>query len=94
MQTERGDLLSKGDVVAEMSALIRQVRSRLLALPTRIGNALGLERVVIDAIDAEIRAILAEMADVSTYSAYFEMPDDVGGKPQRAGAAKARGQRQ
>jgi len=62
-----------------MGALIRQVRSRLLALPGRVGGACGLDRAVIAAVDAEIRAILVEMADAATYRAYFEADD----KPQK-----------
>jgi len=80
LQRESGDLLSKSDVVAEVGALIRQVRARLLALPTRIANACALDRVVTAAIDAEIREILTELADSRTYAG-FELPADA--EPRR-----------
>ena len=67
-----GKLLLKQDMDAHLAAYLRQLRSMMLALPSRVGGqvpGLGLE--VMDIMDREVRNILTEMAHAD-----YESPSD------------------
>ncbi len=66
----RGEFLPAKEVEEAWTAEVRQVRSRLLALPARLGAKLPqLTHADVAMIDDEIRAFLTELADSSTYEA-------------------------
>ncbi len=59
----RGEMLDAGDVEAEWSGVLRTVRARMLAVPSRAGARLPhLTAHDIAEIDAEVRAVLTELA--------------------------------
>jgi phage terminase Nu1 subunit (DNA packaging protein) len=71
----RGDLLPKGEVIAVNSAVYREIRSRLLALPTRLGGKLPFLTVQeLAIVEAEVRDCLTGLADPSTYPP-VDVPD-------------------
>lgn len=60
---KRGELLAAAEVTAAWSAVLRSVRSGLLAVPSRIGARLPhLDAIDIAAIEREIRDALTEIA--------------------------------
>jgi phage terminase Nu1 subunit (DNA packaging protein) len=60
---KRGELLAAAEVTAAWSAVLRSVRSGLLAVPSRIGARLPhLDAIGIAAIEREIRDALTEIA--------------------------------
>ena len=66
---ERGAWLKESDVIAEYSAIVSQMRARLLALPARMGGKVpSLTLEDIDALDREVRGCLTELADPKSYS--------------------------
>lgn len=61
---KRRELLPAAQVEREWASVLRDVRAAMLALPSRIQQRLGhLTAAEIDAIDREIRDVLAEVAD-------------------------------
>jgi hypothetical protein len=58
-----GRLLDAAAVTAEWSDVLRQVRAGVLAAPTRIGARLGLSAADVEAVAAELRDVLATLAD-------------------------------
>lgn len=58
-----GRLLDATAVTAEWSDVLRQVRAGVLAAPTRIGARLGLSAADVEAVAAELRDVLATLAD-------------------------------
>lgn len=59
----RGDLVAAAEVARAWSDMLRQVRSRILAVPSRLRQALTLDTVEVEAIDRELREALTELAD-------------------------------
>ena len=58
-----GRLLDAAAVTAEWSDVLRQVRAGVLAAPGRIGARLGLSAADVEAVAAELRDVLATLAD-------------------------------
>ncbi|MFN4125260.1 MAG: hypothetical protein ACK4HK_05450 [Pannonibacter indicus] len=60
----RRELVPAADVAATWGGIVRQVRSRLLAVPARLRQGLAhLTARDVEAIDAEIRRALEELAE-------------------------------
>jgi len=59
-----GELVARVDVQREWASAVTETRQRLLAIPSRIGAKLGLDRKQVEAIDAEIRSTLTALAGV------------------------------
>lgn len=60
----RGDLVSASDVEARWTAVLTELRSRLLAVPSRVGGrAAHFTTADLEIIDREIRDALKELAD-------------------------------
>jgi phage terminase Nu1 subunit (DNA packaging protein) len=60
---QRGELLDAGEVEAEWSDVLRVLRTGLLAIPSRVGARLpDLTPAHVEAIDAEVRAALTDVA--------------------------------
>ena len=63
----RGDLVAASDVEARWTAVLTELRSRLLAVPSRVGGrAAHFTTADLDIIDREIRDALKELADGNT----------------------------
>lgn len=58
-----GELLPAGEVAREWQGVVIDLRARLLAMPSRVAAALGLERATAAALDAEVRHTLEDIAD-------------------------------
>lgn len=81
----RGERVHKEDVIAEWSNVIRQIRSRMLALPSRLGGRLPhLTPADRAEIDAEIRAILTELGDYNSFADDGYVPVDLRPAPTPA----------
>lgn len=59
----RSELVSAADVEREWTGILSTVRSRMLSLPPRVGQALGLSRSDVAKIDREVRLALTELAN-------------------------------
>lgn len=59
-----GELVARVDVQREWASAVTETRQRLLAIPSRIGAKLGLDRKQVEAIDSEIRSTLTALAGV------------------------------
>lgn len=57
----RGELVAAEDVTRAWSDLLRTVRSRVLAVPSRLRQSLALDAATAEGIDRELRAALAEL---------------------------------
>ena len=75
-QKARGDLIPAVAVRAAWLGVVTDLRSRLFAVPSRVAARLGLDRATAAALDAEIRAV---MADLSTDGA--DSPRDSANPP-------------
>lgn len=64
VQEAQGRLLSSADVERQWSSILRDVRSAVLALPSRVQQRLGhLSAADVSALDLEIRDLLTELAE-------------------------------
>jgi hypothetical protein len=64
----KGDYILRAEVVREQKAMIDITRGRILALPSRLAGILPhLTRDDIGIMDAEVRALLTELADPESY---------------------------
>jgi phage terminase Nu1 subunit (DNA packaging protein) len=54
----RGDLLDAGDVARAWVEIVTDLRSALLAVPSRVAGRCGLDRRATAALDAELRAAM------------------------------------
>lgn len=60
----RDELVSAGDVERKWSDTLRQVRARIMAVPSRLRSDLpGLDREAVDAMDRALRAALMELGN-------------------------------
>jgi hypothetical protein len=59
-----GDLLDAQQVKAEWAQAGADLRSSILAIPSRLGAALGLDRAAVAQLDAELREALAGVANL------------------------------
>jgi phage terminase Nu1 subunit (DNA packaging protein) len=57
----RGELVAAEDVTRAWSDILRTVRSRVLAVPSRLRQSLALDTGTAEGIDRELRAALAEL---------------------------------
>jgi phage terminase Nu1 subunit (DNA packaging protein) len=57
----RGELVKAEDVERQWSDVLRQVRARILAVPSRLRQALDLRPEAAEAIDRELRDALTEL---------------------------------
>lgn len=57
----RDTLVDAGEVERKWADVLRQVRSRIMAVPSRLRQARGLAASDVAAMDAELRAALAEL---------------------------------
>lgn len=57
----RGELVSAAEVERTWSDLLRQVRSRILAVPSRLRQSLNLPTAEAELIDRELRTALSEL---------------------------------
>lgn len=62
----RGDLLDAQAVRAEWLSVAADLRARLLAAPTRVAAAVGLDRPAASALDRELRRAMSDLAEGST----------------------------
>jgi phage terminase Nu1 subunit (DNA packaging protein) len=71
----KGELLSRGAVVAEWQSILREVRAGVLAAPSRIRSKLPrLSQHDVATIDEVLRAILADLAPNTPAKAAGEPP--------------------
>ena len=61
-QKARGDLIPAVAVRAAWLGVVTDLRSRLFAVPSRVAARLGLDRATAAALDAEIRAAMADLS--------------------------------
>ncbi len=61
--TARGELVKAEDVARAWADILRTVRSRVLAVPSRVRQSLVLDAATADAIDRELRAALTELGE-------------------------------
>lgn len=59
----RGDLIEADAVAREWADVLRQVRARILAVPSRLRQALDLSAAAADQIDRELREALTELGN-------------------------------
>lgn len=59
----RGELVPAADVEREWGDVLRQVRARILAVPSRLRQSLTLSPADVDLIDRELRAALTELGN-------------------------------
>ena len=64
----RGELVPAADVEREWTAIVTDLRQRLLAIPSRVGAKLPLSREAVAALDQEIRAALTALSGVGGVS--------------------------
>ena len=57
----RGELVRAEEVERTWSDVLRQVRARILAVPSRVRQALDLDATEVDTLDRELRAALEEL---------------------------------
>lgn len=57
----RGEMVAAADVEREWSDVLRQVRARILAVPSRLRQTMTLAAVEVDTIDRELRDALTEL---------------------------------
>lgn len=67
LREQRGDLVRKIEVRAEMAARIGQLRERLLQLPARLAHALTPEARVL--LEGELRDVLSQASDAPGHAA-------------------------
>jgi phage terminase Nu1 subunit (DNA packaging protein) len=58
----RGELVERADVLAIWAGIVADLRSGLLAAPSRIGAKLAMTPEAVAALDAEIRELLTALA--------------------------------
>ena len=61
--TARGALVKAEDVTRAWADILRTVRSRVLAVPSRLRQSLALDAATAEALDRELRAALTELGE-------------------------------
>lgn len=59
----RGELVAAADVSRAWADVLRTIRSRILAAPSRLRQSLALDAATAEALDRELRAALAELGE-------------------------------
>ena len=59
----RGELVSAAEVERKWADVLRQVRSRILAVPSRLRQSVNLDAESADEMDRELRAALTELGN-------------------------------
>jgi hypothetical protein len=85
LREQRGDLVRKVEVRAEMAARIGQLRERLLQLPARLAHALSPEARVL--LESELRDVLSQASDATRSAVDDAVRHSVGAGPGLAAAA-------
>ena len=59
----RAEMVPAAEVAREWQGIVTDLRAEILAAPARVASKLGLSRAAAGALDAELRAALAEVAE-------------------------------